>query len=374
MSFISNLANVFSFSFLSIIISLCSKSFNILRGSPAVFATRTIDDTRNQRFEETNRRFINVTPNVTPEKIRDANSLIWQRYGLTSEEYDRTVVSTEDKEKTKHIIAVLVAKLKNHSKYFKPKQASVRIPFLYSIDTPYNSEWAMTVNGRMVRYLTIITKIHMDNRPRLVKNDNPNFFYPIATFADLKETLDLMELGGSNVRPYLANWYNNVLLEAYEAEGEITKTHIENVGEKSEKTIEEDYVAVTSTQLIKKTLEAEHVSITNNELRHKYIDPLINQGLVDKTRSNIRKNENIYWPVDSKGENIFSLFNDEDRKLRVKDPRRYPSKSFIIDSFKQTGIFGEMFGDNGGGVLKNIFDIYRLEDENGAEITLEELS
>ena len=338
---------------------------NIIRGSPAMFATRTIDDTRNQRFEETNRRFINVTPNVTAEKIRDANSLIWQKYGLTSEEYDETVVSAEDKEKAKHIIFVLCAKLKNHSKYFKPKQASVRIPFLYSIETPYNSEWAMTVNGRMVRYLTIITKIHMDCRPRLVKKDNPDVFYPISTFADLKETLELMELGGSNVRPYLADWYNDKFLPLFEVERGSPKSETDEHG----KTITEDYVAVTSKQL------CDVSNISNEELRHKYIDPLVNQGLIDKARSKIRKNENIYWPVESKGNNIFSIFKDRNSKLRVKDSRLYPSKGFIIDSFKQTGIFSEMFGDKDCSTLKkNILDIYRLEDADGTELTLDQLA
>jgi hypothetical protein len=348
---------------------LASKE-NIIRGSPAMFATRTIDDTRNQRFEETNRRFINVTPSVTPEKIRDANSLIWQRYGLTTEEYDETVVSTEDKKRAKHIVAVLCAKSKNHGKYFKAKQASVRIPFLYSIETPYNSEWAMTVNGRMVRYLTIITKIHMDNRPRLVRKDNPNIFYPISRFADLKETLELMERAGSNVRSYLAQWYNEKFLPTFNAECGQVRTRVENIGEKSERTLTEDYVAVTSKQL------CEITSVSNEVLRHKYIDPLVNQGLINKARSNIRKNENIYFPVDAKGENIYSLFRGRDRdfRLHVKNPSLYPSKNFLIDSFRKTGIFGKMFGDNNPtNFKKNIFDTYRLEDENRLEISLDEL-
>lgn len=340
---------------------LASKE-NIIRGSPAMFATRTIDDTRNQRFEETNRRFINVTPCVTPEKIKDANALIWQRYGLTAEEYDETIVSNEDKERAKHIISILCAKLKNHGKYFKPKQASVRIPFLYSIETPFNSEWAMTVNARMVRYLTIITKIHMDNRPRLVKKSNPNIFYPISTFVDLKETLEIMQLGGSNVRPYLADWYNDKFMPLFNDE-KIVKQHVDDDG----KTIKEDYVAITSKQL------CEITGVSNEVLRHKYVGPLINQGIIDKSRSKIRKNENIYWAVDSK-DNIFSLFK-QDCKLPVKDPYKYPTKRFLIDSFKQTGIFGEMFGDNGHGFFKkNILDAYRMEDPDGLEITPEQLA
>ena len=47
----------------------------------------------------------------------------------------------------------------------------------------------------------------MDSRPRLV-NLETNAFYPISLFEDLKETLVLMERCGSNVRPYIADWYN----------------------------------------------------------------------------------------------------------------------------------------------------------------------
>jgi hypothetical protein len=313
---------------------------NILRGSPAMFATRTVDDTRNLRFEETNRRFINVTPNVTCQKIKDANTLIWQKYGLTAEEYDQTIVSAEDKEKSRHVIEVLCAKLKNHGKLFKPKQASVRIPFLYSIETPSSSEWAMTVNNRMVRYLTIITKMHIDNRPKLVKKDNPDFYYPIATFADLKETLELMEIGASDVRPYLVKWYNETFMFAYEEQGGTPKEHVEIIGRDKdgndrERVIREEYVAVTTRELCDIT------KCSSTELRHKYTDPLVNQGMINKARSNIRKNENIYYPVDSEGKNIFSIFKGGDFKLHVKDHRLYPTKNVLIDSFKQTGIFGD---------------------------------
>jgi hypothetical protein len=44
-----------------------------------------------------------------------------------------------------------------------------------------------------------------------------------------------------------------------------------------------------------------------------------------------------------------------------------------MDSFKQNGIFGEMFGDKEGSISKNILDIYRLEDADSTEITLEQL-
>jgi hypothetical protein len=71
---------------------------NIIRGMPAIFTTRVVDDTRHVRFEEINRRSINVTPNVTKQKIQTANRLIGMKYGLVPEEYDEKVVSKEDRE------------------------------------------------------------------------------------------------------------------------------------------------------------------------------------------------------------------------------------------------------------------------------------
>ena len=61
--------------------------FNRLRGSPAVFTTRVLDDTRGERFAEKNRRFINVNPDTTAKKIRCANELIGLKYGCLPEQY-----------------------------------------------------------------------------------------------------------------------------------------------------------------------------------------------------------------------------------------------------------------------------------------------
>jgi hypothetical protein len=132
--------------------------YNILRDTPVVFTTRVIDDSRSVRFEEKNRRFVNITPNVSREKIEDANTLMLQQFGLTPEQYDETVVSREDKEKARRIVSILVAKLRNHTKYLGPKESGIIIPFLYSIKVPAKSVWAMTVIDRLRKYLAIITK------------------------------------------------------------------------------------------------------------------------------------------------------------------------------------------------------------------------
>ena len=43
----------------------------------------------------------------------------------------------------------------------------------------------MTVMDRTMRYLTIITKVNMDSRPRIIDTETGKF-YPISTFEDLK--------------------------------------------------------------------------------------------------------------------------------------------------------------------------------------------
>jgi hypothetical protein len=342
--------------------------YNILRGTPVMFTTRVIDDTRNVRFEEKNRRFINITPNVTSEKIQDANTLIGQKYGLVAEEYDESVVSKEDKDRAEKIVSILVEKLKNHSKSLKPKESGIKIPFIGSISIPNNDVWSMTVTDRMMRYLTIITKVNMDSRPRLVRKDNPSILLPISSYEDLRETLDLMERGASNIRPYIAEWHNDVFLTAFNEEDGKIRDDIVN-----DKPVKENYVSVTSKQLRDKTKEVKGVSISSDELRQKFTDPLVNLGIIEKVRSEIRKSENIYFPVDEKGENIFSLFSNSDLRLHVKDPEVYPCKEVIQNSFKLVKCREKQRDKDGSILEKNILDIYRLEDPDGIEITLDQL-
>ena len=95
---------------------------NIIHGMPVIFYTRMLDDTRHARAEEIFRRFVNVTPNTTKEKVQEANRVTFKRYGLLPEEYGIQVVSSEEKTKAKEIVAKLVEKLINHTKYLQPKR------------------------------------------------------------------------------------------------------------------------------------------------------------------------------------------------------------------------------------------------------------
>jgi hypothetical protein len=49
------------------------------------------------------------------------------------EEYDNLVVSRQETERCKKVIEILVAKLKQHSAYLKPKESGIKIPFYNAI-------------------------------------------------------------------------------------------------------------------------------------------------------------------------------------------------------------------------------------------------
>ena len=171
---------------------------NIIHGMPTIFYTRVLDDSRNTRSEEIFRRFVNVTPSATKEKVREANRITFKRYGLLPEEYGDQVVSREDKQRAKMIVGDIVDLLKEHTKNLGPKESGVRILFEETLShaMPCDDVFQMTVSDRMARYLAIITKVKMSSRPRFV-HKMTGAFYPIATFDDLKEAFSMMEMGGA---------------------------------------------------------------------------------------------------------------------------------------------------------------------------------
>jgi hypothetical protein len=337
---------------------------NSLRGIPAIFTTQVIDDTRQARHNEKNRRFVHVTPDTSVKKIDSAMDLIGQKYGLLPEEYDDDVVSRDDKQQAKRIIDLLVKKLINHSKPFKPKESGTKIAFTKAIKNGIggdpNDVWRMTVMDRLMRYLIIITKINMDSRPRLIGTETEDKFFPIATFEDLREALQVMCIASSTLRPYVVEWYNQVFLPAFRDMG----------GKPNERTVDgipiekEYYVGVTYNQLAEKTRDVMRIAKPSSDELHKNsLYPLLNLGFINKTQSVIDRRANIYSPVEET--NIFTMFqNSQDFRLRITVASLFPSRQALEEDFRRIVKYRHKEGDR----LK-----YKLVDEKGVEISVEEL-
>jgi hypothetical protein len=300
---------------------------NKIRGTPVIIPTQIIDDTRTERFQEKNRRFINVNPDTTSNKIDAAKNIMSLQGGYLPEEYDELVVSRSDKDKAKQVVNILVAKLKQHSKSLQPKDHGVKIPFALSIASsiPNSNVWAMTVNDRIIKYLSIIVKTRMDFRPRIL-NTETGQFYPIAIFEDLKDTLYLMQVAASGIRPYLSRWYNEAFVPRFEALGGKPN---EDRTEDGHLIAKEKHAGLTTEQLAEKTKQVfGGFKPTSKELLNKYLYPLCNQGILDFVKSEINGKYNIYFPVEEG--NLYSIFDDSsDLKLKVSHPERFPSKNFL---------------------------------------------
>ena len=218
------------------------------------------------------------------------------------------------------------------------------------------SVWEMTVAERTMKYLSMVTKLYMDDRPRIV-DKRTGAFYPISTFEDLKETLALMKRGGSNLRPYLTDWYDSVFLTAYKDQNDTPKTGENDIGIQMKEII----VGVTTEELAEKTAQVMNcVKPGIDEIRKKYLDPLVNQGIINKDQSRINTKHNVYSPVNKK----LNASQEEVSKVRVSDPALFPNKKLLEQSFDK------VFGYDEDGVIKNN---NILVDETGQEITLDKL-
>jgi hypothetical protein len=296
---------------------------NIIHGMPTIFYTRVLDDSRNTRSEEIFRRFINVTPSATKEKVQEANRITFKRYGLLPEEYGQQVVSREDKQRAKMIVGDIVDFLKAHTAYLGPKESGVRILFEETLShaMPCNDVFQMTVSERMARYLSIIAKVKMSSRPRFVHRIS-GAFYPIPTFGDLKETFSLMEMGGSNIRPYIVVMYNQVIFPLYSQIDE-PRTDKNIHGDIIAK---ERYKGLRVQEIIEGAKDILHFTISAKEMYSKYLTPMVELGLINWRKSEFRGNEKIYMPSNVDAPKVFSMFPDTtDLRLEVTDKANYPS-------------------------------------------------
>lgn len=108
---------------------------------------------------------------------------------------------------------------------------------------------------------------------------------------------------------------------------------------------------------------------SNKELRDKYLEPLVNLGVLDKVQSEIDKRENIYLPVEEG--NLFHIFDDSTNSLRLSlpSPKLFPNKSFLKEQFR---ISLEKNAD-GIAVLEKNNSCYKLVDVDCTKITIDQL-
>jgi hypothetical protein len=353
---------------------------NIIRGYPAVIFAQALDFSHYKRYPEIQRRFIITNPKMDKEKYREAIKLIGKKFGLPDFMYQATIVSNSQKEQVREIIRGLRENILNVCDAIDSGRNNVIIPFEEVIIESLQSNKAqdMTVAYRLFSYLSLLPIVNIDKRPRIVfrkKGEPITQVMPFATYEDLGEAMFLMQYA-SGVRPFILEWYYDVFLKTYNAKTE-PDSKIFNTGERVE-----DRKAVTTEQLVNATKEIQNKSFTNKKILESYLEPLMNEGYIDKQESAINHRSNIYYPVvvDSREEAEKSLFDSTEKiqktnneqqisRIKVSDFTLNPTGEYIKDNVEQVvccsstpDVFCEIFDQNENNIT--VDELVRMHYQN----------
>ena len=272
---------------------------NVLRGWPVIIFVQALDFSHYKRYPEIQRRFVITNPKMDKEKYKAAIDLIFKKFSYPSHVYEALVVSKAEKLQVQKIIRELRQNLLSVCNSVEPGGNNVIIPFFEGLKNGCalkgNAASDMTSAYRLSSYLSLLPIINLDKRPRIHfrrKGDPIIQIMPFATSEDLNEAMFLME-HASGVRPYIQEWYEQVFLPTFDAKTEPDSKYIPS----SDITKTEDMIAVTSEQLVAATQAIQHKTFTNQKILETYLEPLMNEGYIDRAESAINRSWKIYHPT-----------------------------------------------------------------------------
>jgi hypothetical protein len=311
---------------------------NILRGWPAVIFAQAIDYSHYARYPEIQRRFIITNPKMTIDKYEDAIQLIGLKFGIPDFAYQQTVVNDSEKEMVREIILRTREKIQDVCGALAPGKNNVVIPFHETLTSllPKDKAFDMTTANRLFGFLSLLPIIKIEERPRLVLRKEGDPFMqiiPFALFEDLKEAMNLMEYT-NGVRPYVLEWYYDIFLEVFRNKIE-PASRTNSRGE----LLTEKRIAITTQDLADFTYEKQKKRLSTKQILETFVTPLINQGYVDKTDSDLDKRAKIYHPViTTQNRKIFESAPannlSETNIINVTDSLLFPDQKYIISKIQ----------------------------------------
>ncbi len=342
---------------------------NVLRGWPAVILSQAIDDSHYKRYSEIQRRFIITNPKMSAEKYSDAIELIGDKYGLPDFAYQEEVVNDSDKEKTKRTIRDLKDKISACVR-LDPGKNNVIVPFSDAITAalPHEKAADMTIANRLFSAISLSAIINVDRRPRYVlrKDGDPIVQnIPFATFEDLRESVSFIE-SADGLRSYVRDWYHDVFLDAYNAKTEPDS----KTDSKGQLCLKEKMVALTTEQLAEATYQKQSKKFSTKQILESFIYPLLNQGYIDNTNSDLDKRGKIYYPVisSSKNRNLFDLDQSnnfsQEKRISVVNTSLYPNKEYLISKIRYVLKYSSE---------KEYYRVKKIVGRENMEISIEEL-
>ena len=135
-------------------------------------------------------------------------------------------------------------------------------------------------------------------------------------------------------------------------------------------TLEENRIALTTEQLADATYDHQKKRFSTKQILENYIDPLVNQGYIDKCDSELDKRSRIFYPVTAS--KIRKLFDSDQSNnllqeccVLVKNPSLYPDKHYINSKIRQVLEYSTQDGNN---------KVEKIVNHENKEISIEQVA
>jgi hypothetical protein len=323
---------------------------NVLRGWPVFIFAQASDLGHYRRYPEIQRRFIFTNPRMDTIKYDAAIDLAVDSFGIPDFMYQAKVLRQEDFDKCKEIILQIRSKMLERVLRINPdRNQKVFAPYNEAIkgSMPKTKGFDMTTANRLMSFLSLLPLINIDRRPRLVtvrkevKRDIDSDgiqsnveITPLALFEDLAESISVME-NSTGLRPYQLEWYEKVFHSEYNSMTEPDAREVKG------REVKEKIIAVTTERLARKTKEVYNRDITSKKVLETYLEPLLNEGYIDKMGSDLDGRAYIYYPIIGTTKPFDYSINDQANnishkpKIVIRNPAIYPNKQYVISKIQE---------------------------------------
>jgi hypothetical protein len=215
-------------------------------------------------------------------KYEQSNILIGQKKSLPSVVQEQIIVSPEEIQLAKDCISMIRKELQEN------KDNGVWIPYynILSQSLPAENGTDVRLVNRIFLLLNIIIKVNLFTRCKLKMGKET---MSISSQEDLEEVLKFTQ-NISGIPSYKLEFFTLVFIPLFESKAYPDKSTKDDG-------VEEDRIAVTTTELAEYYKEKRGKSITTDNIKKTYLAELENNASIDKIESKVDRRRDIYYPI-----------------------------------------------------------------------------
>jgi hypothetical protein len=265
----------------------------VTRGWPSCIFASARNESKWAVWPEIQSRFLVISPNMVPEKVREGNILISQKMSLPDRIQNKIIVSPQEKELAKKCAEYLVQHVKNTMTQEPERQTNpFWIPYglILGEALPWEKGTDNRITKRIFSFLRMITLSRAHLRCKLKYGDE-NLI--ISSLSDLHETLHIMQ-NLSGIPNYKLSMYSDYYLPCYQLKNESRdgQPDVSTDGKKVEKVL-----GISNKEFCDYYKDTTGKILSTRTFRETYVEEWYNNGLIEETDSVIDIRQKIHYPI-----------------------------------------------------------------------------